>query len=113
MKLALLCKLRENPQSEVAVCWGPAQSRSPACVCSLHGQGIPGITHCIWGRIFIQSCWQVGTCVRWTPRRVKGPGVLKPKELRGPETVELREYLKGSGTGMSPNVSRTVMLKKY
>lgn len=48
-----------------------------------------------------------------TSRRAEGPRALKPKELREPETVELREYLKGSGVGLSPNISRTAMLKKY
>lgn len=43
--------------------------------------------------------------------RAKGPEVLKPKELRGPETAELRGHLKGGGMGLSPNVSRTVMSK--
>lgn len=46
-------------------------------------------------------------------RRAKGAGVPQPKEPGEPETVELREYLKGSGVGLSPNISRTVMLKKY
>lgn len=46
-------------------------------------------------------------------RRALEPEVLKPKELRGPEAVGLREYLRGSGMGPSPNISRTVMLKKY
>ena len=52
-------------------------------------------------------------CVGMTPRRTEGPEVLKPKELRRPETVELREYLRGSGMGLPPNITRTAMLKKY
>lgn len=52
-------------------------------------------------------------CVGMTPRRTEGPEVLKPKELRRPETVALRECLRGSGMGLSPNIIRTAMLNKY
>lgn len=46
-------------------------------------------------------------------KRAQGPGFPQPKEPKGPETVELRDYLKGSGMGLPPNISRTAMLKKY
>lgn len=43
-------------------------------------------------------------------RRTKSP---KLKELKRPETVVLRECLRGSGMGLSPNIARTAMLNKY
>lgn len=46
-------------------------------------------------------------------KRAQGPGFPQPKEPKGPETVELRKYLKGSGMGLPPNISRTARLKKY
>lgn len=45
-------------------------------------------------------------------RRAEEAEVLKPKEPEGPEAVELREHLRGSGMRPS-HISRTVMLRKY
>lgn len=112
-KPAPLRKLRENPQSEGAAGLGPA----PGWATSKH---LPSAwtghlqNHALfWVWRFSPRSWQIAVCIGMTSRRAEGPEALKPKELRGPETVELREYLRGSGMGLSPNISRTVMLKKY
>lgn len=46
-------------------------------------------------------------------KRAQGRGVPQPEEPKGPATVELREYLKGSGMGLPPDISRTATLKNY
>lgn len=63
--------------------------------------------HCILGMTLFQRSWQTRVWLRMTSRRAGGPKVPKPKELRRPETVELRAYLRGSGMWLSPNISRT------
>ena len=62
---------------------------------------------------FLRAPGKLERVLGMASRRAEEPEVLKPKELRGPEAVGLREYLRGSGMGPSPNISRTVMLKKY
>lgn len=111
-KLALLCMLRGESPEWGGCSLGPAQCRSPAPSAlfmvrpsrnqALHvGNDTLSEPLANWS-----MCWMAS-------KRAKGPGVPQPKEPKGPATVELREYLKGSGMGLPPNISRTVMLKKY
>ena len=91
---------------------GPTRSRLPhafdLCVAG------PSPESCIvfWEH-FLRAPGKLERVLGMASRRAEEPEVLKPKELRGPEAVGLREYLRGSGMGPSPNISRTVMLKKY